>query len=127
MRNHRFWRRELEFLASAPDGQAQDRWLKLMNALGFNPVGFSLKESVATQKAGYLDVVTVVRGKKWKTEDNPLAYIATTAERLHHEGDHGSRRGIVTARGAHGGERDPYHETTLQSARRRLVYGLASL
>lgn len=107
IRDAKFWARELELLASARDGEAQDRWLKLMNALGFAP----RKQSGGTQRAGYLDVVAVVREKKWKTEDNPLAYIARTAERLHHEGDHGSRRGIVTAKGAHGGVRDPYRET----------------
>jgi hypothetical protein len=128
IRDTRFWARELEFLASAPDGKVQDHWLKLMNVLGLTPVGSSGKQSGRTQRAGYLDVVTVVREMRWKTKDNPLAYIARTAERLHREGEQGPRRGIVTTKGAHGGMRNPYRESATPTGEEavRVRLGLAT-
>jgi hypothetical protein len=109
-RNKRsFWVRELEFLASAPDGEAEPRWLRLMSALGLPP---TKKPDLASEKAGYLDVVAVVRKRQWKTHDNPLAYIMKMAARLHRQGELGPRGGIVTARGAHEQLRNPYEEDT---------------
>ena len=85
----------------------------LVEADGGTSIELIWQVARAQEKAGYLDVVEVVRGRKWKigtSRDNPLAWVAREAKRHFQEGEHGAHRGIVTAKGAHDGLRNPYRE-----------------
>ena len=64
--------------------------MRLMEALRLTPDGLSGEQAGGRDKAGYLDIVEAVRGRRWEAgtnKDNPLRCIAKEAKRRYRDGE----------------------------------------